>query len=151
LKLASFAALLGALRSLTYVSVSACLVGVRANPNEALACSSPPIARLVVVRVRKSTRREKRVFPLLRWTRQRVTRVRVPQRSERRRCAVDDIPQPIRVSAWRWRSSACRATCNAKNDSRVPFPSRFRVESCRRGFREEMRRREYQTATFVKS
>ena len=46
LKLASFAALLGALRSLTLVSISACLVGVRANPSEALACSSPPIARL---------------------------------------------------------------------------------------------------------
>jgi hypothetical protein len=46
LKLASFAALLGALMSFTPVSISACLVGVRANPSEALACSSPPIARL---------------------------------------------------------------------------------------------------------
>ena len=46
LKLASFAALLGALRSLTLVSIIACLVGVRANPSDALACSSPPIARL---------------------------------------------------------------------------------------------------------
>ena len=46
LKLASFAALLGALRSLTLVSIIVCLVGVRANPSEALACSSPPIARL---------------------------------------------------------------------------------------------------------
>ena len=46
LKLASFAALLGALRSLTLVSIIVCLVGVRANPSDALACSSPPIARL---------------------------------------------------------------------------------------------------------
>ena len=45
LKLASLAALLGAFMSLALVSVSACLVGVRANPSAPLTCSSPPMAR----------------------------------------------------------------------------------------------------------
>ena len=46
LKLASFAALLGAFMSFALFSVSACLVGVRANPTlTALTCSSPPMAR----------------------------------------------------------------------------------------------------------
>ena len=64
-----------------------------------------------------------------------ATRVLVPQRFERRRCASRGAPRPIRACAWRWRSSAWRATCNAKVDARVPLS--FRVESCRRAFRDE--------------
>ena len=75
-----------------------------------------------------------------------ATRVLVPQRFERRRCASRGAPRPIRACAWRWRSSAWRATCNAKVDARVPLS--FRVESCRRAFRDEFFRAISQTAIF---
>ena len=77
-----------------------------------------------------------------------ATRVLVPQRFERRRCASRGAPRPIRACAWRWRSSAWRATCNAKVDARVPLS--FRVESCRRAFRDEFFRAISQTAIFYK-
>ena len=77
-----------------------------------------------------------------------ATRVLVPQRYERRRCASRGAPRPIRACAWRWRSSAWRATCNAKVDARVPLS--FRVESCRRAFRDEFFRAISQTAIFYK-
>ena len=64
-----------------------------------------------------------------------AARVLVPQRFERRRCDSRGAPRPIRACAWRWRSSAMRATCNAKAHARVPLS--FRVESCRRAFRDD--------------